>query len=154
MDKFEMLVDRLREIARGKSIPLRDTLAQAADYLENQRSEILALTQIVERQADVNQRATELAQELHETKSEIAITKRVKYAGDVHAELLKAGFDLDTATLFVNNLPDADVTPVVRCRDCIHYEPCEGGKDFCCFHATGIVESDFCSYGERKDGDG
>ena len=51
-------------------------------------------------------------------------------------------------------IPAADVAPVVRCKDCIHYEPCEGGKDFCCFHATGIVPDDFCSYGERKDGEG
>lgn len=44
--------------------------------------------------------------------------------------------------------------PVVRCKDCIHYEPCEVGKDFCCFHAIGIVPDDFCSYGEREDGEG
>ena len=43
---------------------------------------------------------------------------------------------------------------LVRCKDCKHYESCEGGKDFCCWHATGIVPDDFCSYGERKDGDG
>jgi hypothetical protein len=49
--------------------------------------------------------------------------------------------------------PTIDAVPVVRCKDCIHYEPCEGGKDFCCFHAIGIVPDDFCSYGERKDGD-
>ena len=44
--------------------------------------------------------------------AEIGLIKRVKYAGDVHAELLKAGWDLDTATAFVNNIPDADVAPV------------------------------------------
>ena len=44
--------------------------------------------------------------------AEIGMIKRVKYAGDVHAELLKAGWDLDTATAFVNNIPDADVAPV------------------------------------------
>ena len=54
----------------------------------------------------------------------------------------------------IAGLPDADVFPVVRCKDCKHYESCEGGKDFCCWHATGIVPDDFCSYGERKDGDG
>lgn len=47
----------------------------------------------------------------------------------------------------------ADVAPVVRCKDCIHYEPCESGKDFCCWHATGIVKDDFCAYGERKGDD-
>ena len=48
--------------------------------------------------------------------AEIGLTKRVKFAGDVHAELLKAGWDLETATLFVNNIPDADVAPVVHGR--------------------------------------
>ena len=64
MDKFEMLVERLREISRGIGLPRRRTLDQAADMLENQRSEILALTQIVEKQADANQRATSLALQL------------------------------------------------------------------------------------------
>lgn len=43
---------------------------------------------------------------------------------------------------------------LVRCAECIHYEPCEGGKDFCCLHAIGIVPDDFCSYGERKEAEG
>ncbi len=43
--------------------------------------------------------------------------------------------------------------PVVRCGESKHYEPCEGGKDFCCIHHIGVGKDDFCSYGE-KDGDG
>lgn len=42
---------------------------------------------------------------------------------------------------------------LVRCKDCAHYEPCEGGKDFCCFHTIAIVPDDFCSCGVRMDGD-
>lgn len=42
------------------------------------------------------------------------IRKRIKFAGDVHKELLKAGWDLATATDFVNNIPDADAVEVVR----------------------------------------
>ena len=49
MDKFEMLIDRLREVAQGMDFPRRRTLEQAADYLENQRSEILALYKILEK---------------------------------------------------------------------------------------------------------
>lgn len=52
MDKFEMLVDRLREIAKVIGFPRRRTLDQAADTLENQRNEIKALRQIIEQQAD------------------------------------------------------------------------------------------------------
>ena len=61
MNRSKMLIDRLREIARDVGTHRRRTLDQAADMLENQRNEILALQQIVERQADVSQKATELA---------------------------------------------------------------------------------------------
>lgn len=41
----------------------------------------------------------------------IRLIKRAKYAGDVHAELIKLGWNLDAATLFVENIPDVDVVP-------------------------------------------
>lgn len=48
---------------------------------------------------------------------------------------------------------DADVAPVVRCKDCKHHYDC--GIHFC--NRLGMDcpdDSDFfCSYGERKDGD-
>ena len=37
----------------------------------------------------------------------ITLVKRIKYAGDVHSALLALGWDLDTATSFVNSIPDA-----------------------------------------------
>ena len=77
MDRFEMMIDRLREIARGVGLPRRRTLDQAADMLENQRNEILALQQIVERQADVSQRATELALKLDKASTPV---KRLAYS--------------------------------------------------------------------------
>ncbi len=52
------------------------------------------------------------------------------------------------------SIPAADVAPVVRCRDCKHRT--EAGN---CGHPRhhGILPSaypyDFCSYGERKEGD-
>ena len=46
------------------------------------------------------------------TMAEIELKRRVKYAGDVHAELLKAGWDCCTAAEFLNNIPDADVATV------------------------------------------
>ena len=54
--------------------------------------------------------------------NEISLVKRVKYAGDIHTELLKSGWDLDTATTFVNNIPDADVAPVRHGRWIEHEE--------------------------------
>ena len=54
----------------------------------------------------------------------------------------------------IRKRPTVDVVEVVRCRDCKHlmfsdfYGECKRGN-------LGIVNpDDFCSYGERKDGDG
>ena len=54
-----------------------------------------------------------------------------------------------------------DVVPVVRCKDCKHYDNSEG---LCWCHLNskffpggldwhGFPEDGFCSYGERKDND-
>ena len=54
-----------------------------------------------------------------------------------------------------------DVVPVVRCKDCKHYDNSEG---ICWCHLNskffpggldwhGFPEDGFCSYGERKDND-
>ena len=57
----------------------------------------------------------------------------------------------------IDKAPTIDAVPVVRCKDCKHYE----------IHKPKVLENcerngyiipmkpdDFCSYGERKDGDG
>lgn len=46
-------------------------------------------------------------------------------------------------------IPAADVVPVVRCKDCTEWD--EISRE--CSHWYGFRENDFCSYGERKDGD-
>ena len=53
--------------------------------------------------------------------------------------------------------PAVDAVPVVRCRECIHYEDCVCLKIYsdgnASFHAwQERKEDDFCSYGERRDG--
>ena len=53
----------------------------------------------------------------------------------------------------IEEQPVADVTPVVRCKDCKYYEI---GKEFTpyCNHINGLDEAkdnDYCSYGERKE---
>lgn len=63
-------------------------------------------------------------------------------------------FGIESVLEYVQNLPAADVAPVVRCKDCAHRT--EMGN---CGHPRhhGILPSaypyDFCSYGARKDGD-
>ena len=62
------------------------------------------------------------------------------------------------ATLILREAPTVDAVPVVRCRDCKHWH-----KDtvFCGYMSydeaserVNWYADDFCSYGERKDGDG
>lgn len=61
-------------------------------------------------------------------------------------------FGIESVLEYVENLPAADVAPVVRCKDCKHHYDC--GIHFC--DRLGMDcpnDSDFfCSYGERKDG--
>lgn len=51
--------------------------------------------------------------------------------------------------------PTADVAPVVRCKDCKFF--CIDDDGFCscdcCGGLTHPDAGDFCSYGERKDGE-
>lgn len=58
----------------------------------------------------------------------------------------------DDTMFLLDNIPAADVAPVVRCKDCKHHYDC--GVHFC--DRLGMDcpdDSDFfCSYGERKDG--
>ena len=58
----------------------------------------------------------------------------------------------------ISDFPTVDAMEVVRCRECKHR-----GTDDCIFHIKGEpadeelllkLDNDFCSYGERKEGDG
>lgn len=55
----------------------------------------------------------------------------------------------------IDTIPRVDAVEVVRCKDCKHlYDEMD---DYCCMSHRGLVkicENSFCSYGERKDGDG
>lgn len=48
-------------------------------------------------------------------------------------------------------IPADDVVPVVRCKDCDSYNKSEGLCEAFEFYQE---ENGYCSYGERKDGDG
>ena len=54
----------------------------------------------------------------------------------------------------INIAPTIDAVPVVRCKDCIDYEP-EPGTDLGWCPVCSFVrwDDDFCSYGERKEAD-
>lgn len=63
------------------------------------------------------------------------------------------------AEQLLDEIPAADVAPVVRCKDCKHYliaDEFEGGKRYMCeVNHFSYINSDgdmrYCSYGERKD---
>ena len=60
-------------------------------------------------------------------------------------------------TDYIERLPAADVAPVVRCKGCKYgdYESKPDGAMVCLRTKDGFgrKETDFCSYGERKDND-
>ena len=64
------------------------------------------------------------------------------------------GFSRESIKSVINDIPAADVVPVVRCRDCKHCDP----ENYHCDHPMSIAAplsrkpDDFCSYGERKEG--
>ena len=47
----------------------------------------------------------------------------------------------------LRNEPTIDAVPVVRCKDCKHHHY------ICMSNFLDRSDNDFCSYGERKDGD-
>lgn len=49
----------------------------------------------------------------------------------------------------IGDAPTVDAVPVVRCKDCIHYTPVEGGLSLCTQNNIAVCCKDFCSYGER-----
>ena len=54
-------------------------------------------------------------------------------------------------TTIVKKHPAADVAPVVRCSECKRFD-CD--NVICKMWLQVVASNDFCSYGERKDGDG
>lgn len=47
--------------------------------------------------------------------------------------------------------PTVDAVEVVRCKDCKHKDGMPGQPNIVCWQ---MHDDDFCSYGERKEGDG
>lgn len=56
---------------------------------------------------------------------------------------------------FVDLMPN-DTVPVCRCKDCAYMEDAYVCNGFLICPASNmeITDNDYCSYGERKDGDG
>ena len=81
------------------------------------------------------------------------------YHSDQYGCLL-GGFGCDHGESYrpdYGKLKKADVAPVVRCKNCLHWQDNNGGypHDECRWDKDETPDADdFCSYGERKDGGG
>lgn len=92
--------------------------------------------------------------------AEIKLKKRYKYVGDIFQKLIGIGFNVETATAFLNEVKDADVVQVVRCKDCKYFdrkhlmcgrcgdidEPCGG----CHYNGSCTYDDGYCHHGERR----
>lgn len=59
----------------------------------------------------------------------------------------------DDAMCVLDNIPAADVAPVVRCENCTRGIMSDDNKYIiCCRLGVGMELDDFCSYGEGKNG--
>lgn len=106
---------------------------------------------IIESQYMYQMKDVEIRCEHYKNKADVVSKKayeQVKWERDTAIEQLNSyGVDF---------CEEADVVPVVRCSQCKHkcwvQEPCHGkSMDWCKLHDICIKETDYCSYGERKD---
>lgn len=66
------------------------------------------------------------------------------------AVLMDAAPYFEKAAQMLEQLPAADVAPVVRCKNCRSYNKPKTG--WCEVHLDREHPDDFCGYGEQKDG--
>ena len=55
--------------------------------------------------------------------------------------------------VILESIPTIDAVEVVRCKDCFHYESDGGAMMTCNVTDTVCDNDDYCSYGERKEGE-
>ena len=106
---------------------------------------------------DANEVVKAILEERDKIPYELVSEKPFKHGNSMRGGIRKALRCIEQA-------PTVDAVPVVRCRDCQRWKPSgsKAGNSFsdmeyiggCEFSNYYRRESDFCSYGERKDGDG
>ena len=57
---------------------------------------------------------------------------------------------ISTVLEMMKTAPAVDAVPVVRCKDCTEYQQ---NFHWCRLHDGEMQPTDYCSYGERKDGE-
>ena len=75
-------------------------------------------------------------------------------AGEFDHEIHIADEAFADAIRIIESLEPADVVPVVRCRDCKHWQtdwnPSIPDRHYCAVMDSMMKADDFCSYGERR----
>ena len=64
---------------------------------------------------------------------------------------------IDGIVKYLEEAPTADAVEVVRCKDCLYWEKGKVYEPYCNHFGNMMADTnadDFCSYGERKDGEG
>lgn len=64
---------------------------------------------------------------------------------DIHSGIMS----LKNVYEFIDEQPTVDAVPVVRCRDCEHWD-----DEWCVINEAYFEDDDFCSYGKRKENRG
>ena len=84
-----------------------------------------------------------------------ALKKKADMRGRCLRPLVTA-FQMCVTVHDIDDAPTIDAVPVVRCKDCDKSEPSNvwDGWIFCRANKVHQKDDNFCSYGERKDGDG
>ena len=73
--------------------------------------------------------------------AEIKLKKKYKYAGDIFQKLIDIGFDIETATVFLNEVADADVEEHKDCKKCIHLD--KHATEYPCSHCRNCYTDKF-----------
>ena len=73
--------------------------------------------------------------------AEIKLNKRYKYAGDIFRKLIDIGFDIETATAFLNEVADADVEENKECKKCIYVD--KHATEYPCSHCRNCYTDKF-----------
>lgn len=84
-----------------------------------------------------------------------ANTERLIKLGEIQLDSLAEGYT-EAAHIIKHILPSVDAVPVVRCKDCRYWQDNNGGypNKECRWREDETPDADdFCSCGERKDGD-
>lgn len=80
-------------------------------------------------------------------------TMQLIRSGETHLDNLAEGFT--EADRVIQKMPTVYAVPVVRCKDCKHFRPCEeiegeSWTGWCAYGDFHADDLDFCSRGERK----